>query len=1006
MKARLVLFLFFLFSYSVSQAQDAIITGTVTSAEDNFPVPGVNVLIKGTNKGTSTDFDGNYSLTAKAGDVFEFTYVGFKTQYITIGNQTTLNIVFEADIEALGEVVVVGYGSQKKADLTGAITTIKAEDIEKTPTSNVMQSLQGKVAGVQVIGVGSPGDSPKVRLRGVGTFDGSNNPLYVVNGMFYDNIDFLNTSDIESVSVLKDASSSAIFGQKAAGGVIIIQTKSGKLEKRPEFVYNGYTGYQFAQNVVKMANAEQFTTMAYESGSQTDINNVLSSIQRFGRSRVNPNLPDVNTDWYKEILRPAIISSHNIGVNGGGENVTYALGTNYFSQDGILDMKNDYERFNIRTSVDVKLSDRLKMGSNMVFSNATKYNAENTAWFQAYFAVPILPVYDPLNTNATPVAYSDASKIGYRGAQNPFPTMRYNENQLKIRKLLTNIYAEYALIPEKLTIKTAYYHDFSSIDERNVRLPYFISENSQRETSSIRKGQQTYSNQIWDNTVTYKDNFGDHGLTVLAGTSYRDEAQHILNVTGQDIKGIGNESSWYLDFADKDSFNGNVEDNGSRIYGVSYFGRAEYNYKDRYLLNATIRAEGDSKFTANNWLYTPAFGLGWVLSEENFMQDNGVFDFLKLRLSYGKLGNGSLGRSSGTRTVSIVQTNIGDQAVSGIVSTSNFANLEWEVTEEKDFGISARMLNNRLTLEADYFIRTTDNAVIPVIQAISNAIVRKNAGVIRNQGVEVSLDYNQRLNDDWKFNIGANFSTLKNEVIELGDGQDYIDGGSAEFRQRTRVGDPIRAFFGYEVTGVYQNNAEILNDPIAVANNLVPGDLKYRDVNGDGVLNADDRVVLGSYLPSFMYGGNFGVSYKDFDFSVNVSGQSGNKILNRKRGEVIFTSDTNMDADLAINRWHGEGTSNSYPSSAGLRKGWNQKLSTFFIEDGSYFRIQNIQLSYTVKPGSLLGDKMPETRLTFTAERPFTYFKYNGFDPEVQDGVDRETYPVPAVYTMGINIKF
>ena len=1005
MKARLVLFLFFLFSYAIAQAQESTITGTVTSAEDNFPVPGVTVLIKGAARGTSTDFDGNYTLKVNKGDVVEFSSIGFKTVSVTINMQSTLNITLEADIETLGEIVLIGYGGQKKADLTGAITTIKAEDIEKTPTSNVMQSLQGKVAGVLVVGVGSPGDSPKVRLRGVGTFDGSSSPLYVVNGMFYDNIDFLNTSDIESVSVLKDASSSAIFGQKAAGGVIIIQTKAGKLEKRPEFVYNGYTGYQFAQNVVKMANAEQFTTMAYESGSENDVNKIQSAIQRFGRSRVNPNLPDVNTDWHKEILRPATISSHSIGVNGGGENVNYSVGANYFSQDGILDMKNEYERFNIRNSVDVKVSERFKMGSNIVFSNATKYNAENAAWFQAYFAVPILPVYDELNTRATPVSYSDATRLGYRNSQNPFPTMRYNENQLRIRKLLTNIYAEYFFVPEKLSIKSSYYNDYSSIDERNVRLPYFISENSQRETSSIRKAQATYSNQIWDNVLTYKDNFGDHNLTVLGGTSYRDEAVHNLSATGEDITGIDFESSWYLDFADKDSFKGNVSDNGGRIYGVSYFGRAEYNFKDRYLLNATIRADGDSKFTANNWLYTPAFGLGWVMTEENFMQDNGLFDFLKLRLSYGKLGNGSLGRSSGTRTVSIVQTDIGDQPVSGIVSTSNFSDLKWEVTEEKDLGISARLLNNRLTLEADYYIRTTNNAVIPVIQAISNEIIRKNAGVIRNQGIELSVDYNQNLNENWRFNLGANFSTLKNEVIQLGANQEYIDGGSSEFRQRTRYGDPIRAFFGYEVAGVYQNAADIQNDPIAVANNLVPGDLKFRDVNGDGILNADDRVVLGSYLPSFMYGGNLGVSYKNIDFSVNVSGQSGNKILNRKRGEVIYTSDTNMDADLAINRWHGEGTSNAYPSSAGLRKQWNQNLSSFFIEDGSYFRIQNIQLSYTVKSGSLLGKNMPETRLTFTAERPFTFFKYNGFDPEVENGVDRETYPLPAVYTMGINIK-
>lgn len=308
-------------------------------------------------------------------------------------------------------------------------------------------------------------------------------------------------------------------------------------------------------------------------------------------------------------------------------------------------------------------------------------------------------------------------------------------------------------------------------------------------------------------------------------------------------------------------------------------------------------------------------------------------------------------------------------------------------------------------MEADYFVRDTKNTVIPVTQPITNEVVLKNAGIIRNKGFELALDYSQNISENWKFRVGTNISTLTNEVIELADGQEYIDGGTAEFRRRSQVGDPINAFFGYEVVGVYQTNEEVLNDPIAVQNSLVPGDLKYRDQNDDGVINDDDRVVLGSYLPTFMYGGNIGVSYKNFDLSVNVSGQTGNKILNRKRGEIIYTNDTNMDADLANNRWHGEGTSNSYPSSAGLRKGWNQKMSTYFVEDGAYFRIQNVQLSYTILPGSLLGKNSPEIKVNFTAERPLTVFKYNGFNPEVQDGEDRQTYPIPAVYTMGVNIK-
>lgn len=1007
MKAKLVLFLFFLFSYSVLQAQESTVTGTVTSAEDNLPVPGVNVLIKGTSRGTSTDFDGNYTLNVAKGEVVEFSSIGFKTVSITINNQKTLNVALVADIEALGEIVVIGYGTQRKVDLTGAIATIKAEEIEKTPNSNVMQSLQGKVPGVQIVSSGEPGGSPTVRIRGVNSFSAGGGPLYVVDGMFYDNIDFLDNSMIASVSVLKDVSSVAIFGQKGVNGVIIIETKSGKFEQIPVITYNGYTGVQYARNVVKMANAEQFTTMAYESGSAPDIQFVENAIARFGRSRVNPNLPDVNTDWYREVLRPATITSHSIGVTGGGESATYGVSTNYFSQDGILDMKNEYERFNIQTNVDVKVTDRLRIGANSIFSNATRYNPENGAWFQAYFAVPTLPVFDFVNPDAVTTPYSDATLLGYRGSQNPFPVMRYNENQLKIRKMLASIYGEFDIIREKLTFKTSYYHDYSTISERNVRLPYFISPNSNREQqdTSVRRAEQDYSNQIWDNTLTYKDQFGNHNLTLLAGSSYRDEQENRFSAIGSDVQGIAFESSWYLNFADPTTFNDNVSEIGDRFYALAYFGRLEYGFDDRYLLNATVRAEGDARFPKEIWKTTAQFGAGWVISEESFMEDNGIFDFLKLRGSWGELPNGALGGSAGTRTISQVTLAIRDLLTNGIISTNSFTDLKREILEETNIGISARMFQNKLTLEADYFIRDTKDLVVPVTQRITSQALLKNAGEMRNEGVEVAADWSQRVSDNWSFSIGANVGTNKNTITKIDSDQGYFDTGSAEFRQRLIVGEPINSFFGVEVAGVYQNDAEIAADPVAVNNRLVPGDFKYVDQNGDDVIDDADRVVLGSYLPTFTYGGNVQVSYKNFDLSVAVSGQSGNSILNRKRGEVIFTNDTNLDADFAINRWHGEGTSNSYPSSAGRRKGWNQKLSTFFIEDGAYFRIQNIQLAYTIPSGSLLGKKSPETKLTFTADRPFTFFKYNGFNPEVSNGIDRQTYPIPAVYTVGVNIK-
>lgn len=1010
MKTKISLLLMLFFSF-YAFAQQMEVSGVITSTEEGMPLPGVSIVVKGTTKGTTSDFDGNYSIAVDSGDELEFSYIGFKTVTMTVGSQNVINVTLEDDVESLSEVVVVGYGTQRKADLTGAISTVKSEDIAKTPNSNVVQSLQGKVAGVQVVSSGSPGGSPTVRVRGVNSFKGGNNPLYVVDGMFYDEIDFLDSSQIETMSVLKDASSISIFGQRGVNGVIIIETKGGRQEQKPVFTYNGYSGYQNAQNVVKMANAEQFVTMANESNSQPDIDFVNNAMQRFGRSSVNPNIPDVNTDWYKEIIRVAPVASHSLGVTGGSEKATYSVNANYFSQDGILDMKNDYERFNIQSNIEIELSDRLTVGTNAIFSNATQYNPENGAWFQAYFAVPILPVYDYANTAATPIPFSDATILDYRSPQNPLPSMTYNNNQVKIRKVLTSMFLEYSLIPDKLKFKTTYSHDYSTITERNVRLPYFISERSQRETSSIRRAELKYSNQIWDNTLTYNEDFGDHNLTVLAGTSFRDQQNNAFEATGNEIQGIGLESSWYLDFANPTTFSDQVSELGDRQYSFATFGRVEYSFKDKYLFNATVRHEGDGRFPKEIWVTTPAVGLGWVVSNENFMEDSGVLNFLKLRASWGQLANGSLGGSAGTNTISTLVTSIGEAPVNGILATSTYQDLKREILEETNIGISSRLFDNKLSLEVDYYIRDTKDLVMPRQVPIISQTVDDNIGEMRNQGLEVAANWSQRINDDWNFSIGGNIATLKNEITRIDSEQGYLDTGEAAFRQRLMVGEAVNAFFGWEVAGVYQNEDQVAADPTAQheltanSNQLIPGDFMYKDQNNDGVIDADDRVVLGSYLPSFSYGGNLNVSYKNFDLSVAISGQTGNDILNRKRGEVIFTNDTNVDADFAINRWHGEGTSNTYPSSEGRRKGWNQKMSSFFVEDGSYFRVQNIQLAYTIPANSFGGENMPEVTFTCTAERPITIFSYNGFDPEVSNGVDRQTYPVPAVYTFGVNIK-
>lgn len=1002
MRLNILFTLTFCVLYTMSFAQARDITGVVTDAESGDPLIGVSILVEETGSGTITDIDGNFTVSAETGNTLAISYTGYTTTKIVVGAENNYNVQLSFGAVALEEIVVVGYGTQRTKDLTSSISTIKADEISKTPAGQPMQAMQGKVAGLQIVSSGIPGTGPTVRIRGIGSYPGNDNeaPLYVVDGMFFNNIDFLNSNDIESISVLKDASAAAIYGVRAANGVVLIETKSGSYNQPAEIVYDGYYGVQIAQNVLKMANAEQFTNMALESGSAADATFILNAMQRYGRSRVNPNVPDVNTDWYDQILREAPMQNHSLSISGGGSNATYSIGGSFFSQDGILDMKNQFDRFNLRSKLDYKATSWLTIGGNMILSNGTRYAPAQDAWFRAYFAVPIMPVYDDQNVDAFPLQLSNAQDLGYRGGQNPLSSTEFSDNRIKTRDILANFYVQLDLIPKKLTFKSSYNHNFQSYNQREVALPYFVGNGYQRPDASILKRLEDRSNQIWDNLLTYTQDFNDHGLQVMAGTSFRDEAWNQLEARGLNFP-VDQEQAWYLNQAETIPID-DVKDNGSRQYGLSYFGRVAYNYRHKYLLYGTFRADGSSKYQ-EKWGYFPTVGAGWVVSEENFFDIRGL-DYLKLRASWGQLGNDRIQASDGARTTTVITTAIDDQLVSGTTTTSTFSALEWEVVEESNFGLTSYILDNRLSVDADYYIRDTKNAVIPVEIPSVGGTVRRNVGVIRNTGFELALGWEDRLSDNLRYNIGANITTLKNEVIDL-FGQPYIDGGTAEFRQRSIVGQPLLAFFGREVVGVYQTQAQIDADPVAVANGLVPGDLIYKDQNSDGVIDDDDRVVLGSYLPKLMYGANLGLSFKDLEFSVNIFGQSGNKILNRKRGEVIFTSDTNMDADLAINRWHGEGTSNAYPSSAGLRKGWNQRLSTYFIEDGSFFRLQNVRLAYNLK-GATLGAGMPDVRIVLTAERPLTLFNYNGFNPEVSDGIDRQTYPIPAIYTAGLTVRF
>lgn len=999
-----------LLSHLTVFAQNGIsVSGTVTD-DSGQPLPGASIIVNGTTTGTQTDFDGLYALNNVPNNgTLVISYIGYSTQEIAVNGQTTIDVSLFEDSQALDEVVVVGYGTQKKADLTGSITTIKTEDITRTPTSAAMQSLQGKVAGLQVVSSGAPGTGPTIRVRGIGSYvGGASDPLYVVDGTFFDDIDFLNTEDIETISVLKDASASAIYGVRAANGVVLIETKSGKINQKPEITYNGYQGVQIAQNIVKLSNSEQFATLARESGSDAEAQSIDNAIQRYGRSRINPNVPDVNTDWYDLILRHALQQNHSIGVAGGTESVTYSLGLNYFEQEGILKMKNDYERFNIRSKINVDITDRLDIGISTLFSNATRYRPESTAFALAYYASPTMPVLDPSKTDAYPSPYANAQDLGYRGTQNPFPVMENTENRDKIRNTLTTVDLNYQLVPDKLTLKTAFYHNFETTETREVRLPYFFGNgNAFRENAELVKRNATFSEQTWDNTLTYNDSYGKHNLTALVGTSYRDRSYEQLEAKGLNFPngpGIGDES-YYLDLANSIDIDG-VGDDGVRQYFFSYFGRVAYNYDSKYLLYGTFRADGTSKYQ-EKWGYFPTVGVGWVVSEESFLENSNVINFLKLRASWGELGNANVDSSTGGITSDSVDGAFGDVRYPGLVTSSDFEALKWEVTAETNVGLTARLFDNKLTIDSDYYVRETRDAVIPVSRLLVPGETRQNVGIIRNSGFEIVANWNQKVSDNFSFSVGGNFSTLDNEVLDLAGQENLTSGGDTA--QRTVVGGTISPFFGLKVDGVYQTDEEIQSDPAAqaaIADGLTvaPGDLKFVDQNGDMVIDAQDRVDLGSYLPTYSFGFNFGMNYKAWDFNLNVIGQGGNVIANQKRFAIRQTPDANIDRDFAVNRWNGAGSTNSYPSARGIRNPWsNQFLNSFFVEKGDFVRLQNVTLGYTLP--KLNGKFNPDIRFYITAERPLTFFNYNGFTPEVSDGRDTQTYPIPGVYTVGVNIK-
>lgn len=1007
--------------------KDITVKGKVMD-NNGTPLSGVSVTVKGTSQGVTTDANGDFSISAPEKGTLVFSFVGYKNQEVAVDGQVNLSVVLDpAGSQELNEVVVIGYGTAKKADLTSAIGTIKPEELKKTPSGALLNAVQGNITGVQISSLGAPGDAPQINIRGIKSLYGGS-VLYVVDGVFVDNIDFLTPNDIQDFQVLKDASSAAIYGYKASNGVILITTKGGRYNRDATVTYSGYYGVQTPNNVVKMANAEQFVNFANESGSSVEMASVQAAIARFGRSRVNPNLPDVNTDWYRETLRTdAPIMNHDVSVDGGSQKVSYSVGASYFTQAGLLDMQSSsYQRYNLRAKVEAKAKDWLTVGAGMVYSKSEQYGYGGiNPWAEIYYAVPILPVLDPAYAGQTVYSepYSSAKDIGYRDHQNPFPNIKNVDNLGERRRITANVFGDFHILPKTLNFRTSLSYNNKNDNNRQMNLPYFIANAYQRSLvqSSIRRFTVLDENYTFDNTLTYTKVFGDHDLTAMGGFSFRDERFNFSSTTGNFYEGSpfsrDVKQSWHINNTSVPSrvaIDSDDDNKPSRVYSRSYFGRVQYKFKDRYIAYGTLRNEAANKYNQEKSITLPSVGLAWVVSSEGFMKSIPAINYLKFRAGWGRLANGNVPTARAQSAIAEWSV-FNDTKIDGFTFSTYKDNLSWEFNEEINIGADLELLDRRLSITADYFVKNTKNLAIPVASQVGTATSYQNVGAMRNKGLEISATWRGKIAEKIGYTIGANFSTIHNEVTDV-FGQAFITRGPlAEFPQRLTVGQPFDVFYGYDILGVYQTQAEVDADPAAAAANAAaagtvkPGYFKFRDVTGgpegkpDGILDAKDRVYLGSPAPTYYYGGNIGVDYKNFDLSIRIYGQGGNIIFNSNRAEVFRTQGRNIDAQLADNRWHGEGTSNSYPSSEGYRTSWNQKASRFWLEDGKFFRVQNIQLGYSVAK----HNKIPEMRFTLTADRPYIWSKTKSTNVEVGfDGVDSGTYPTPSVFTLGWSVKF
>ncbi len=976
------------------------ISGTVTD-ESGQPLPGASVVEKGTSNGTVTDFYGNYEITTDGNAVLVVSFLGYRTQEITVDNRREIDVILEENVSQLDDVVVVGYGTQRKKDITGSVSSVDSEEIQNIPITFANQALQGKAAGVQVTqNSAEPGGGVSIRIRGSNSINAGSEPLYVIDGFPSQNaLNSINPNDIETIDILKDASATAIYGSRGANGVVIITTKRGAIGK-PNINVNVFNGLQTARRTLDLLNATQYAILANEA--QANSPNPQPPLY------ADPSSFGEGTDWQNETLRPGIVSNINLSVSGGNENTKYLVSADYFKEDGIV-RGSAFERYSFSTKLGFKASEKLKFDVNLLLSRTDNDIVPREVVQSSILSLPTLDVFNEDGS----FLIDNTPLIAQSRRDNPVALAETATNNEITSRVLASLQGEYA-ITDNLSFKTVFGID--NLDSK--RGAFFPKEttivgielNSRASVDDLL----SYS-LLNENYLTYKKASENHSLNLMLGQSFQKFRTESFGITRSDFP---TDANTYFDITA-----GQREENprsaASESSLLSYFFRANYAYKDKYLFTGTIRADGSSRVGANNKFgYFPSGSVAWRVSEEEFLKNSNFIDDMKIRASYGVTGNQEIPPYRSLARIESTVAVIGGVQVVGFDFSSDLPNedLRWESTAQFDVGLDLSILNNRVSLVADYFKKTTTDLLFraPVPPETGFTGIWRNIGSVENEGFEFGIETQNISTENFTWSTNANVTFTKNEITELAnDGEDIIVNGGPGFADTNilRVGEPIGAFFGYQFDGIWQLQSEI--DQIGTMPNATPGEERYADTNNDGVINGDDRVVIGSPVPDAFFGFTNTFTYKNLELNVFFQGSIGNEILNVTRYILDdFSGITNPSTD-ALNRWTGPGTSNEFPKA--VFGGNPQLLSDKWVEDGSYVRLRNITLAYNINLKN-----MQKFRVYLTGQNLVTFDNYSGYDPEVNffgtsnntsennilKGIDLDSYPFQKRVLLGLNLSF